>query len=102
MVGFETDLGPFQDVDEMAMILGGNVALEPPLDGGYEAGELGRVLVLFPAAVDGGGELVQELLQIVFHVSTLSLPRTDVRRVARMRARSLREQAVPSPRTVLP
>lgn len=72
MVGFETDLSLFQDVDEMAMILGGNVALEPPLDGGHEADEFGPVLVPIPGAVDGGGEFVQELLQIVFHISTLS------------------------------
>lgn len=72
MVGFETDLSLFQDVDEVAMILGGNVALEPPLDGGHEAGEFGPVLVPIPGAVDGGGEFVQESLQIVFHVPTLS------------------------------
>lgn len=80
MVGLETDLGLVQGVDEMAVLLDGNVAVEPALDGGHETGELGLVLVPVPGAVDGGGEFVQQLLQIVFHVSTLSLPTRALRR----------------------
>jgi hypothetical protein len=72
VIGLETDFGRFEGVDETGMILAGNVGLEPALDGGEEAHQLGPVFVTLPGASDGGREFVQESSQVVFHARTVS------------------------------
>ena len=67
VVGLEADLGRLEGVDETGMVLGGNVSLEPALDGGDEPHQLGPVLVALPGALDGGRQLVQKSSQVVFH-----------------------------------
>ena len=74
VVGLEADLGRLEGVDETGMVLGGNVILEPALDGGDEPHQLGPVLVALPGALDGGRQLVQKSSQVVFHASNAISP----------------------------